>query len=372
MLPQLAVGGETQTVEFKREFPKQASDLAKEIAAFATSNAGMILLGVEDDGEIVGVPEALDDVGRRTLRTRLEGIFNIVRPTIAPGIRFALFEGKAVAAIEVPKGPQPIYYANSVPYHRLLTAARPMFPDDVIEAVLSWAAERESGPSPESLFLGELAGFWPQVDLTVTERQLPQLNPWAENLRWTAGQQADQARQLAASAPVEMEALREPLLNLAAALNTIATERRRLGAPDLDVLQAVHDAEQIVARVQASYLGLGRFSASIAKQQRTSLTTQARLLDDLVRRIDASSGSISAKIVQDETHQRGETLFLVASLGVGIGDEAKRRELREIAIELRAIAQLSIYMDGGRSTERIFTAARDCRARLQAWGSTLT
>ncbi|AXB80068.1 helix-turn-helix domain-containing protein [Novosphingobium sp. P6W] len=54
-LPHLAAASETQTVEFKREFPKHAGDLAKEIAAFATSNAGMILLGVEDSGEIIGI-----------------------------------------------------------------------------------------------------------------------------------------------------------------------------------------------------------------------------------------------------------------------------------------------------------------------------
>ncbi len=46
--------GEGQNLEFKREFPKQATDLAKEIAAFATSNQGTILLGVSDSGDLVG------------------------------------------------------------------------------------------------------------------------------------------------------------------------------------------------------------------------------------------------------------------------------------------------------------------------------
>jgi predicted HTH transcriptional regulator len=50
--------GEGQTQEFKREFPRQTTDLAKEIAALATSNGGVILLGVEGSGDLYGLPDA--------------------------------------------------------------------------------------------------------------------------------------------------------------------------------------------------------------------------------------------------------------------------------------------------------------------------
>lgn len=366
-LPRLAAASETQTAEFKREFPKHAGDLAKEIAAFATSNAGTILLGVEDSGEIVGVPEGLDDAGRRALRTRLEGIFNLVKPTIAPGIRFALFEAKVVAAIDVPKGAQPIYYASSIPYHRLLTAARPMAPEDVIEAVLAWSAERRGEASAEAQFLGELASFWARVDLTVSERQLQQLKPWAETLRWTAGHQADLARQFAASAPHELEALVEPLRKLATALEVIASERPTLSGTDIEVLGAIQDSEHIVEEVRARYLGPGRFSAKAAQDQRTSIETQARLLADLVERIAADPRGMSYKTIQSEASERGEALFYVASLGIGTGSVAMRDELRQIAKALRAIEKMRVFMDGGKSIERVFEAARECHQRLQNW-----
>lgn len=365
-LPHLAAASETQTVEFKREFPKHAGDLAKEIAAFATSNAGMILLGVEDSGEIIGIPEGGKDVVRRGIRERLEGIFNLVRPTITPGIRFAVFEDKVVAAITVPKGAQPIYYASSIPYHRLLTAARPMAPDDVIEAVLSWSTAHGQA-SPEAEFLGGLAPFWAQVDLTVYERKLCQLNPWAENLRWTAGHQADVARRFAAGVPVELEALAEPLNKLASALEVIAEERPMLSGPSLEVLGAIQDAEQIVEEVRAKYLGPGRFNAKVAADQRAVVVSEAKLLSALIQRIEADSSGSIYQAAQSEASERGEALFYVASIGAGVGDAAACAELREIAVALRAIDKMSVYMDGGKSLRKIFDAARDADRRLQQW-----
>lgn len=50
-LPRIRAKGESQEVEFKREFPQQVSDLAKEVAAFATSNTGTIFLGIDDNGD---------------------------------------------------------------------------------------------------------------------------------------------------------------------------------------------------------------------------------------------------------------------------------------------------------------------------------
>ena len=46
--------GEGQTIEFKENFPDQAHEIAKEMAAFGTSNPGIIFLGVADNGDVVG------------------------------------------------------------------------------------------------------------------------------------------------------------------------------------------------------------------------------------------------------------------------------------------------------------------------------
>lgn len=67
-IPRLAQGGESETVEFKRELPKQVRDLAKEIAAFASSSGGRLLLGVADDGSIPGVENGVLSQNRRNFR----------------------------------------------------------------------------------------------------------------------------------------------------------------------------------------------------------------------------------------------------------------------------------------------------------------
>ena len=46
--------GEDATIEFKREMPRRNS-LADEIAAFANTEGGVILIGVDDDRNIVGL-----------------------------------------------------------------------------------------------------------------------------------------------------------------------------------------------------------------------------------------------------------------------------------------------------------------------------
>jgi len=55
-LPIMRARGEGQELEYMETFPGNTRELAKEIAAFATSNAGTILIGVSDSGELVGLP----------------------------------------------------------------------------------------------------------------------------------------------------------------------------------------------------------------------------------------------------------------------------------------------------------------------------
>jgi len=53
-LMKLIEGGENLTVEFKQRFSSEEK-IAKEMIAFANTNGGVIIFGVEDDGKIRGV-----------------------------------------------------------------------------------------------------------------------------------------------------------------------------------------------------------------------------------------------------------------------------------------------------------------------------
>jgi len=59
-LENLIQGGESETLEFKRELPGKHHQLAATITAFANADGGRLLIGVTDNAEIVGC--ALDKV----------------------------------------------------------------------------------------------------------------------------------------------------------------------------------------------------------------------------------------------------------------------------------------------------------------------
>jgi predicted HTH transcriptional regulator len=46
----ILIKAEGPQVEFKREFPPQAHDVAREMVALANSGGGILLMGVENDG----------------------------------------------------------------------------------------------------------------------------------------------------------------------------------------------------------------------------------------------------------------------------------------------------------------------------------
>lgn len=114
--------GEGQEVEFKAQIPRSASDLATEIAAFATSGGGTLLLGVDDGGRVVGYDDG---------RERIEGIARNVSPTPTMSIDLVPYREKTVALVRIKGGPEPVYYANDRPYVRQGSLSRPATPGEV-------------------------------------------------------------------------------------------------------------------------------------------------------------------------------------------------------------------------------------------------
>lgn len=90
--------GENSAVEFKRE-EVRAEGLAKEMVAFANQNGGVIFLGVEDDGTILGLQE---------FKNHEEWIVNIARNNVIPSIDVDCsvinIEDKKIVCAQIPKG----------------------------------------------------------------------------------------------------------------------------------------------------------------------------------------------------------------------------------------------------------------------------
>ena len=126
------IEGEGQTIEFMEGMPANARELAKEIAAFSTSNDGSIFLGVRDDGSICGLPGMETPPQRDALVSRVAGIASgAVQPAAAISLSFKVHEGSVVARVFVHKGHHPVYFASNVPYVRHLDQSRPAGPDEV-------------------------------------------------------------------------------------------------------------------------------------------------------------------------------------------------------------------------------------------------
>jgi len=109
-LEALIAKGESPYVEFKEESVR-AKDLAAEIVAFANCEGGMILLGVNDGGNVTGMEEEAAE----------EKIMNICRtsciPPIVPEFEIKEVEGKKVGIIHVEKGFHKPYYTVDNKYY---------------------------------------------------------------------------------------------------------------------------------------------------------------------------------------------------------------------------------------------------------------
>ncbi len=98
--------GENSAVEFKSANVSSDS-LTKEIVAFANTNGGSILIGIEDDGKVSGV----EDLGKTE-----EFVANICRNNVVPPLNLAIsieeVKDKVVIHLQVPKGKDKPYQTN--------------------------------------------------------------------------------------------------------------------------------------------------------------------------------------------------------------------------------------------------------------------
>jgi predicted HTH transcriptional regulator len=137
--------GECQGIEFKgwrdeirgRLPPPLKKQLTESIAAFATSNPGIIYLGIENDGTVTGVDTNISkdrfelmiaDFARNRVKPSLSGV----------EVKFLRYrvegEEKTVIAIAVPKGFGPVYCTKAgIPYLRDGGRKRPAEPHEVEE-----------------------------------------------------------------------------------------------------------------------------------------------------------------------------------------------------------------------------------------------
>lgn len=95
--------GEGYNVEFKQSLPSKASELAEELCAFANAAGGVVLVGISDKGNKVGV--TIDN----NTRSRIQNILNALQPRLEVTIQEMVIDGKTILCFECPSGTQKPY-----------------------------------------------------------------------------------------------------------------------------------------------------------------------------------------------------------------------------------------------------------------------
>jgi ATP-dependent DNA helicase RecG len=112
--------GENLHAEFK-EWPTHPDDLAASIVAFANTDGGEIFLGVDNNGQIVGIADDLDRASQivdNVAYNNCEPPVTVVQETFHPG------EGRTVLVIQIPKGQQRPYRTNRGVYYIRTSSGR--------------------------------------------------------------------------------------------------------------------------------------------------------------------------------------------------------------------------------------------------------
>jgi ATP-dependent DNA helicase RecG len=118
-LEELISKGESQNVEFKQS-ASSAKDLAKEIATFANTCGGILIIGVDDKGIITGIKDF-----KETEQTISNALNHNCIPPIQASISRIDISGRILIAVDILAGISKPYEANHVIYLRVGSSARP-------------------------------------------------------------------------------------------------------------------------------------------------------------------------------------------------------------------------------------------------------
>lgn len=348
--------GESASLEFKRQLPEQARDLAKEIAAFSSSGEGVILIGVDDDGTIVGMPGMEDIEQRDRAMLRTAGICKAVNPPVRPELKWACTEGHTVLCIVVAKGREPLYYVEQRPYVRHANTSNPAEPAEVIEAVRRYLVQRDQ-VAPETHHLSSLAQVLATVlRWTDTDPEVRELNPWAGLWENDASVSAATLRNLAIEPWAEEQGHTHDLEALAEAVEKISNGNRFLD-----------DGEQAEGRFQAVRTLASELMATVI----APVPLDLKLENDVKELIRTHSRQLKAKwkgVAKELFDGRLEEAQINAgSIGrqmteftyyrLGFLSEDDRNELRRLTLALIKLEAEQLYFDGGQSQQRVVDMA---------------
>lgn len=349
-LPVLRAQGENQNLEFIREFPGNMREFAKEVAAFATSNPGLILIGVGDDGSLVGIDDVETAEARDNLVRRVEGVCRgPVKPTITPNVAFAIENSRVVLVVRVPKGPQPFYSCNNVPYVRHVREARPAEPHEIVELVRKWLRTSSEATESDAVseHMTEVATVFTDLLVYGDEAERRDLNPLLDNLMSRFSLVADQLRRLANSDEAVSVGWQEDLQKLAERADRVGHYRHYLGSESWRTyLKLVQECVDSARELRSKHIDCSPYSAESSVWAARRLRELQRSLVSLAGRADDMIARGRPQELQAEASGLGLDLARLAYMGLDRQPMDVVNKLKMVAHDLHLSESPQLYRAG--------------------------
>lgn len=125
-LTEMVERGETEAIEFKQAMPNSVRKITEELVALATHKGGVLILGVTDDGSVVGVDE-INEVEETVVNV----VRNNVDPPMDPTLTKKSIDGKDVLVVEVGQFSDTPHSVNGTFYKRVGTSKRKLTGSDL-------------------------------------------------------------------------------------------------------------------------------------------------------------------------------------------------------------------------------------------------
>ena len=121
---------ESEILEWKSSF-SQLNRIIETISAFSNTKGGMIIIGVDGTGKILGI-----SIGKDTIEQLTNKIISNTEPKIYPDISVRKFEEKNLIVIKVDKYPYDIILSFGRPYKRVGKSTLKMSKDEYKRKIL--------------------------------------------------------------------------------------------------------------------------------------------------------------------------------------------------------------------------------------------
>jgi len=108
----LIAQGEGYNLEFKQAIPSKLSELSTELCAFSNAAGGILLVGIKDDGSVIGIE--LDNL----IRSRIQDVISNIEPRPEIIISEVTIQGKNILCLDCKSGNKKPYVVSGSIYVR--------------------------------------------------------------------------------------------------------------------------------------------------------------------------------------------------------------------------------------------------------------